>query len=75
MTGFACSCCGAWHDELPFSFHFEAPVHWYGIPEAERERRAALDGELCVIDDEHFFIHAVITLPVLDGPNDFGWGV
>ncbi len=29
----------------------------------------------CEIDGEHFFVHGLIQIPVIDGPNDFRWGV
>jgi hypothetical protein len=55
------------------SFAFEAPVYWYGIPEAERPRRAVLDEELCSIDGRSFFIKGRICLPVQESADPFVW--
>lgn len=71
---FVCSQCGETHD-LPFSFAFEAPVYYYGIPEAEHSQRVVLDEELCVIDGQHFFIKGRICIPVLNSPDQFVWVV
>lgn len=75
MNGFKCSACGEWHDELPMSFGANAP-YWYDIlaPE-ERERRAEIGSDQCVIDDEHYFVRASLEIPVIDATEPFSWGV
>jgi len=75
MSGFKCSACGEWHDELPMGFSADAP-YWYDViaPE-ERERRAELSSDQCIIDDEHFFVRGVLEIPVTDGDGPFTWGV
>lgn len=50
-----------------------APALWFSIPEAEREARALLSSDQCIIDEKHFFILGRIVLPVLDGPQPFTW--
>jgi hypothetical protein len=69
---FTCSRCGETHD-VPLSIAIEAPVYWYGIPEAERDQRVVLDEELCVIDGQHFFIKGRICLPIRDSHDQFEW--
>jgi hypothetical protein len=71
---FTCGRCGETHD-LPMSFAFEAPVHWYGIPESERPHRAVLDEELCAIDGRHFYIRGRICIPAHESPDPFEWVV
>lgn len=73
--GFHCGRCGEWHDDLPMSFGAEEPEYYHEVPEAERDTRCQLDGELCIVDDEHFFIRGCLEIPVLDGPGPFVWGV
>jgi len=73
MAGFQCSTCGEFHEELPMSLGAPAPALWYSIPEADRERRAELSSEQCVVDDEHFFLLGRLLLPVTDGPESFAW--
>ena len=72
-AGFTCRSCGEWHEELPFSYHAEAPAQW--SPALAGDDSSELNEELCVIRDEAFFIHALIRLPVVDADNDFAWGV
>lgn len=68
VTRFTCSRCGESH-HLPMSIAFEAPVYWHGIPEGERAHRAVLDEEICVIDDQHFFISRGATHRSLARPR------
>jgi hypothetical protein len=72
-TGFRCEGCGEWHEELPFSYHYTAPAYWR--PEFGRERGSDLTEDQCIIGDEHFFVRALIRIPVLDAGQDFEWGV
>ena len=57
------------------SFGADAP-YWYDViaPE-ERERRAELSSDQCVIDDEHYFARGSLEIPVVDGAGPFSWGV
>ena len=75
MSGFKCSACGEWHDELPMSFGADAP-YWYDVvaPE-ERDHRAELSSDQCVIDGEHYFVRGSLEIPVVDGNESFSWGV
>ena len=50
-----------------------APELWFSVPEAEREARAELSSDQCVIDGQHFFILGRILLPVVDGDDSFVW--
>ena len=72
-TGYHCRACGEWHDELPFSFHAHAPASWQ--KRLVLDPRSRLGGETCTIKGEHFFIHGLIRLPVLDADEPFEWGV
>jgi len=73
MTGFLCATCGETHPELPMSFGPSAPDLWWSIPEAEREARAELSSDQCVVDGKYFFVLGRIELPVLDEPDPFVW--
>ena len=72
-VGFACSCCGEWHDELPFAYHAAAPAPW--SPQMEEEPGSVLGEEQCIIASEQFFVRAIIRLAVLDAADSFEWGV
>ncbi|MGH7140019.1 MAG: DUF2199 domain-containing protein [Pirellulales bacterium] len=54
--GFFCHTCGQFHPELPMDFGADAPAPYYSIPEEEREARCELNADLCVIDQNSFFI-------------------
>jgi hypothetical protein len=73
MTGFICSTCGEYHEQLPMCFGPSVPAMWYSIPELEREARADITSDQCIIDEKYFFILGRIVLPVIDGPEPFVW--
>ena len=76
MSGYICTTCGKYHDELPMCFGANAPALWYSLPEAEREVRAELSSDQCVIEGKegrHFFVLGRILIPVIDGPGPFIW--
>ena len=50
-----------------------APALWYSLPEAERNIRAELSSDQCVVDGEHFFVLGRILLPVIDDSSPFIW--
>jgi hypothetical protein len=69
LMGYVRASCGEYHAELPFAYHAAAPAVW--TPELEDDPDSQLDDELCVIGDEHFFVHAIVQLPVHDAEHDF----
>ena len=75
QTGFHCATCGKRHDHLPMEFGADAPAFYNSIPKVERESRCELNEDLCVIDDEFFFIRGCLDLPVIDHDEPFVWGV
>lgn len=60
---------------MPLSFAPIAPDPWFAIPELERDRRAVLGSDQCIIDDKHFFIRGCLETPILDCKDPFVWGV
>jgi len=70
-----CQCCGQHFDTLPMDYATQAPDNWFGLPEAERDARAKLDSDLCVIDGREFYVRGCIEIPVVDSPEIFIWGV
>jgi hypothetical protein len=71
---YRCRICGETHDDLP-DISSDRPDPWWGVPEGERDRRAKLTSDTCVIDDEDFFIRGVLELPIVGHPQAFGFGV
>jgi hypothetical protein len=70
-----CRCCGKQFSSLPLSFASAAPDPWFAIPEAQREKRALLGSDQCVIDDKEFFIRGCLEIPILGRSESFDWGV
>jgi hypothetical protein len=73
MPGFQCVTCGQFHEHLPMCLGPSAPALWDTIPPEERESRAELSSDQCIIDDKHFFILGRLVIPVTDGPDPFIW--
>lgn len=72
--GFFCAHCGREHDGLP-DIGADRPAHYWNVPEAEREKRIFLTEDICVVDEEHFYVRGVIEIPVHDFHERFGFGV
>jgi hypothetical protein len=75
MASWQCRCCGDGHDDLPLHYGTPAPALWYTLPEAEREDRALLSPDLCLIDDEHGFIVGNLEIPIIGSEERFSWDV
>jgi hypothetical protein len=76
IKGFTCSCCGKYHEDLPISFGNPAPVYYYNDAPEEREDRFELDDDLCIMDNEHFFIRGCIGIPknLTEPTKETEWG-
>ncbi len=65
---------GQGHDSLP-DIGCDRPDIVLEIPEREHEERLFLTEDLCVVDEEHFFVRGVIKIPIHDLERDLGIGV
>ena len=74
MFRFKCASCDEWHEGMP-SFGANAPLYFYGIPPDEREARCFLTTDICVVDQEHFFVRGCLEIPVVGSADPFSWGV
>ncbi len=75
MEGYYCATCGEYHPGPPLNYGAEAPYQWFGIPPEEREIRAELTSDQCIIDGQHFFMRGQLELPIIDYSEPFVWGV
>jgi hypothetical protein len=71
---FVCSCCGRRHEGLP-GVALEAPASRDAGLAAAEPARHSLSGDVCVVNDEHFFIRRVLEAPNVGTGDRFGWGV
>lgn len=70
-----CRCCGRQFNTLPLDYAWEAPDHWFQIPEPEREHRAKRDSEVCWIDGKDVFVRGCLEIPIVGQDNSFTYGV
>ena len=71
---FRCACCG--NDQRGMmALVRKLPESIFCIPEADRAARAKVGSDLCVLDEEHFFVRAVLPIPVIGSREDFEFGV
>lgn len=71
---FKCSSCDNWHEGFP-DVGFDRPLYASEVLEDERKRRVFLTSDLCVVDDEHFFVRCILFIPIAGVDDVFGWGV
>jgi len=72
---YRCSCCGKEFKQLPFCIGAEFPDYYFSVPEEEIENRVHFTKDLCVIDDEYFFIRGRINIPIIDYPESFAFNI
>lgn len=71
---FQCAQCDEWHESEP-SIGFELPEYLLGIPKAERDARAWWSEDLCVIDNQYFYVRACMEVPIVGATEPFLWGI
>jgi hypothetical protein len=60
---FKCASCDETHVGMP-TFGADKPASYCAVPEDERQSRCYVDTDVCVIDDEAFFVRGCIEIPV-----------
>ncbi len=75
MQGFVCSKCGEAHPGPSVCLPMRWPTYYLMVPEAEREQRCWLTDDLCVIDQNQFFIYGSLEVPIEGHTDPFIWGV
>jgi hypothetical protein len=75
VFGYHCQTCGKFHEGLPFDYGYDAPYYWHTIPEDEREKRARLTSDFCVIEDRDFFVRGRLPIPVIGHEQNLVLGV
>jgi len=71
---YQCASCGEIHDSMP-DLTFDQPGYVSSVPDEERATRVKIDADLCSVDKEHFFIRAVLLIPILDSDEHLGFGI
>lgn len=71
---FRCSGCGEMHEGLPEQAFLE-PDYIYALEKTEKEVRAKTSDDLCMLDENDFFIRCVLQIPIVGEETPFGWGI
>jgi hypothetical protein len=75
FDGYFCKTCAKFHSGLPASYAADSPDSYAWLKEPERERRARLSSDQCIIDDEAYFLRGLIEIPIIGFQDKFLWGV
>jgi hypothetical protein len=71
---FKCPTCDQWHEGFP-DVGYDQPHYAKDIVEPERSGRVFLTSDLCVLDDEFFFVRCILPLKIRGTDDDFMWGI
>jgi hypothetical protein len=79
IRNWTCSCCGKTYSGLPLDYDVVFPDYYIGwrreLSQEEINRRSVVNSDICVVDNEFYFVRGVIELPVLGFREDsFRWG-
>ena len=72
--GFTCSVCGEYHDEQLLDIRAGLPDPVFELDDTERDARADVGDDWCVLDDERFFVRGLVELPVPALRDQFRFG-
>ena len=71
-----CHQCGRYHDWNSIEVIFQFPDAYFDIPGEERVTRVKKNNEICIIDDEHYYLRGVLPVPSkVKGRQFYRWGV
>jgi hypothetical protein len=72
---YRCAICGQVHVGLPRSFTAEFPDQYAKMTREERDARAVIGSDQCIIDQQWFFIRGCLEIPIVDSDEVFLWGL
>src|SRR6185437_10206036 len=75
MSPYLCHSCGQQHDEIPLSFAADYPDPYANLSREDRDNRALISSDQCIIDREQFYLRGCLELPIIDSEDVFLWGV
>jgi len=75
LNGYFCATCQQFHSDLPISYAADFPDSYAWLKEEERNLRALIGSDQCVIDNEKYFIRGLVELPITGRHERFLWGV
>jgi len=60
---------------LPMSYTSEAPFYYYDASDDERQNDFELYSEICIMNQEHFFVRGCVEIPVFNEEEFFTWNI
>jgi len=72
---YKCATCGKSHASVPMSFAADFPDMYANLKGDERQARALIGTDQCVVDQKWFFIRGCLEIPILGGDEPFIWGL
>jgi hypothetical protein len=72
---FLCASCGENHVGLAQSFAADFPDRYPNLSREERDTRAVISSDQCIIDQEEFYIRGCLEIPILGAEEPFIWGL
>jgi hypothetical protein len=74
-NAWTCSCCGQIHTTTPFSFAADFPDNYANMTADDRDLRALISSDQCIIDGTEFWIHGCLEMPIQGADEIFLWGL
>lgn len=75
ITTYSCTRCGHEHSGPPYSFAADYPDPYANMSHDQRDIRAVIGSDQCIIDGEQFYIRGCLELPIIGTEDIFLWGV
>jgi hypothetical protein len=72
---YLCATCGQSHEGLPFSFAADFPDPYANLPHDQRDSRAVIGTDQCIIDEQQFFLRGCLEIPIIGQAEPFLWGI
>ena len=72
---YTCHVCGERHDDVPMSFAADYPDMYAGLSKAERDARAVIGSDQCIIDNTLYFLRGCLEVPIIGSQEVFIWGL
>jgi hypothetical protein len=72
---YICACCGQQHEGTAISFASDYPDNYAKMSDDERDTRAVISSDQCIIDGNEFWLRGCLEIPIHDQDNPFIWGV
>jgi tetratricopeptide (TPR) repeat protein len=71
--GYACRTCSQYHTGVPFSFAADFPDPYANLSREERDSRAIIGSDQCILDSQWFFLRGIMEIPVIGSDLDLAY--